>query len=118
MRKAETSYDILRVAPNASQTDIHAAYRRLAMAAHPDRHPESRRAEASRNFQRLQEAYDKIKTEQNRVAYNQWLKTRTHAIMVNHSAVTNDNRKTSRTTFLDVLETIFWPVERRPKDGD
>lgn len=114
MKKTLTSYDILNIAPNASQNDVHAAYRKLAMAWHPDRQTPARRDEADRNFKMLQAAYDKIKTPENRNAYNQWLKTRTHRVLERQNNVVNDNKPLK--SFLDTLETIFWPLDRPKKD--
>lgn len=116
MKKTQNSYDILNVSPDATQADIHAAYRKLAMAWHPDRHEPSKRSEAGKRFARLQDAYNKIKTPAGRTAYNQWLATQTHQILQTHATVTNDNTKPFR-SFIDTLETIFWPIDRKHRQS-
>lgn len=114
MKKTLTSYDILNIPMDATQNDIHSAYRKLAMSWHPDRHHPARRADADRHFKMLQEAYNKVKTPADRNAYNQWLKTRTHSVLAQQNKVVNDN--TSLKSFLDTLETIFWPIDRSKQD--
>ena len=98
MKKAITSYDILNVPHYASQNDIHAAYRKLAMAWHPDRHDAATRNRALDNFKQLQDAYALIKTPEKRVRYNQFLK---HTKTINHN--------TPFKSLIDALEKIFWP---------
>ncbi|KAL1635498.1 hypothetical protein SLS58_010194 [Diplodia intermedia] len=49
-------YQIMGVPRDASDARIRAEFRRLAVAHHPDRHPEADRAEARRRFQALAEA--------------------------------------------------------------
>lgn len=110
MKKTLTSYDILNINPTASQKDVHAAYRKLAMAWHPDRHLPTRRADADKHFKMLQDAYNKIKTNDDRQAYNQWLKTQTRRVLIKQNNVVNDNQPLK--SFLDTLETIFWPIDR------
>ena len=62
----DTAYKILEVEPSASNEDIKKAYRKLAVEYHPDKvaylGEEFRRA-ANEKFQKLNEAYEKIKKE-------------------------------------------------------
>lgn len=111
-KRPVNSYDILRIAPDVTQSEVHAAYRKLAMQYHPDRHDAGQRDVAMRRFQLLQAAYDKVKTPENRKAYNHWLATNTHAVLAKQSVVVNDNRKQPLRNFMETLETIFWPIER------
>lgn len=46
--------DVLKVSPNASLSEVKKAYRRAALAHHPDQNPHP---EAARHFRRLTEAY-------------------------------------------------------------
>ena len=110
-KRPVNSYDILQIAPDVTQSEVHAAYRKLAMQYHPDRHPAEQQEIALRRFQALQDAYNKIKTPENRKAYNHWLATRTHAILFDRTTIVNDNRKPFR-HLMETLETIFWPIER------
>lgn len=114
-QRQANSYDILQIAPNATQSEIHAAYRKLAMLYHPDRQQADHQERALRHFQTLQTAYDKIKTPENRKAYNHWLATRTHAILAKQPEIVNDNPKPFK-NFMETLETIFWPIERQRDD--
>lgn len=98
MNNAKSSYDILNVPISATQNDIHHAYRKLALAWHPDRHNASSNGQALENFKALQDAYQKIKTPEKRAQYNQFLR--------NTKTVQNNGVFLS---FLDKIEKIFWP---------
>jgi molecular chaperone DnaJ len=63
-------YATLGVARDASAEDIKRAYRKLAMQHHPDRNPGDKRAEA--RFKEINEAYDVLKDEQKRAAYDRY----------------------------------------------
>lgn len=55
----EDPYKVLGVSPDASDEEIKQAYRRLAKKYHPDRNPGD--AEAAKQMQRINDAYDRIK---------------------------------------------------------
>lgn len=63
-------YEILGVAPNASEADIKQAYRRMAMKFHPDRNPGNQEAEV--RFKEAKEAYEILTDPQKRAAYDQF----------------------------------------------
>ncbi len=63
-------YDILGVDQNADADDLKKAYRKLAMKYHPDRNPDDK--EAERKFKELNEAYDVLKDDQKRAAYDRF----------------------------------------------
>ena len=63
-------YATLGVARDASPDELKKAYRKLAMQLHPDRNPGDKKAEAS--FKELNEAYDVLKDEQKRAAYDRF----------------------------------------------
>jgi molecular chaperone DnaJ len=63
-------YDILGVPRGASADDMKKAYRKLAMQYHPDRNPNNPTAE--HKFKELNEAYDVLKDEQKRAAYDRF----------------------------------------------
>jgi molecular chaperone DnaJ len=63
-------YATLNVARDASADDLKKAYRKLAMKYHPDRNPGDAAAEAK--FKELNEAYDVLKDEQKRAAYDRF----------------------------------------------
>jgi DnaJ-class molecular chaperone len=64
-----TYYDILSVSPRASDADVRRAYKIQAMRWHPDHHPLNRAA-AERVFAQISRAYDHIKSQPQRDAYN------------------------------------------------
>jgi molecular chaperone DnaJ len=63
-------YELLGVAKTASADEIKKAYRKLAMQHHPDRNPGDKGAE--QKFKDLSEAYDVLKEEQKRAAYDRF----------------------------------------------
>jgi molecular chaperone DnaJ len=69
MAKADY-YATLGVAKDASADDLKRAYRKLAMECHPDRNAGNASAEA--RFKELNEAYDVLKDEQKRGAYDRY----------------------------------------------
>jgi molecular chaperone DnaJ len=63
-------YELLGVAKNASAEDLKKAYRKLAMQYHPDRNPGDKKAE--QHFKDINEAYDVLKDDQKRAAYDRF----------------------------------------------
>src|SRR5512140_2212852 len=76
-------YDILKVSPKASKTEIKSAYRRLARKLHPDSHEGSE--ETALKFAAIAEAYAVRGNSQDRAAYDRRL------LDVQHSANGNGN---------------------------
>jgi len=69
MAKADF-YTTLGVPRDASNDDLKKAYRKLAMQYHPDRNPGDKQAEAK--FKEINEAYDVLKDEQKRAAFDRY----------------------------------------------
>src|SRR5580692_7048661 len=63
-------YELLGLQKNASAEDIKRAYRKLAMQFHPDRNPGD--AVAEQKFKDLSHAYDILKDDQKRAAYDRF----------------------------------------------
>lgn len=61
-------YDIMGLAPDASQDEVKRAYRRLARKFHPD---VSKESDAEVRFKELGEAYEVLKDPEKRAAYDQ-----------------------------------------------
>lgn len=63
-------YAVLAVERNASPEELKRAYRKLAMQYHPDRNPGDHKAE--HKFKEINEAYDVLKDDQKRSAYDRF----------------------------------------------
>jgi len=63
-------YEVLGVTKTASGDDLKKSYRKLAMEFHPDRNPGNKDAE--HKFKVLSEAYDILRDEQKRAAYDRY----------------------------------------------
>jgi molecular chaperone DnaJ len=75
LRREETMakqdfYELLGVTRSASADDLKKAYRKLAMQFHPDRNPGDKTAE--QRFKEISEAYDILKDDQKRAAYDRF----------------------------------------------
>ncbi len=63
-------YELLGVSRDADANQIKSAFRRLAMKYHPDRNPGDK--EAEQKFKEINEAYEVLKDDQKRAAYDQY----------------------------------------------
>jgi molecular chaperone DnaJ len=63
-------YEVLGVSRSASADELKKAYRKLAMQYHPDRNPGDQKAEHA--FREINEAYEVLKDEQKRAAYDRY----------------------------------------------
>jgi molecular chaperone DnaJ len=63
-------YEVLGVPRSAGEDELKKAYRRLAMKYHPDRNPDDNAAQEQ--FKEAKEAYEVLKDERKRAAYDQY----------------------------------------------
>src|ERR1700742_2496294 len=63
-------YEVLQVERTASDTELKASYRRLAMQYHPDRNPNN--PEAEEKFKACSEAYQVLSDPDKRAAYDRF----------------------------------------------
>ena len=67
---AKDYYEILGVSKGTEAAELKKAYRKLAMKYHPDQNPDN--PEAEEKFKEINEAYDILKDEQKRAAYDRY----------------------------------------------
>ena len=70
MAEKRDYYEVLGVAKNASDAEIKAAYKKMAIKYHPDRNPGDK--EAEEKFKEAAEAYDVLRDPQKRQQYDQF----------------------------------------------
>src|SRR5690348_14436597 len=112
-------YELLGVAKGAGAEDIKRAYRKLAMQYHPDRNPGDKSAE--QKFKDISEAYDVLKDDQKRAAYDRF----GHAAFENGSRGPGDFGFAGGFTggfsggFADIFEEMFGTMGagRRTQSG-
>ena len=81
MIKNKTPYsyfELLDIKPNASDADVKAAYRKLAIKFHPDHNPGNKKISSDR-FHLITEAYKALKTKEKRTYYKRWLQSQAPA---------------------------------------
>jgi len=94
-------YELLGIQKNASAEEIKKAYRKLAMKYHPDKNPNNKEAEAT--FKEISEAYEVLKDEQKRAAYDRY----GHAAFTNQGAGAGGFSSHMGGDFSDVFSDLF-----------
>src|SRR4029453_2973020 len=105
--------ETLGVSREASADEIKKAFRALALKCHPDRHPGDKTAE--QKFKELNEAYDVLKDEQKRAAYNRF----GHAAFENGAGAPRGFRGFDfpGTGFADIFDEMFGEFMGRGRAG-
>jgi molecular chaperone DnaJ len=94
-------YDILGVSKSADADELKRSYRKLAMQYHPDRNQGDKTAEQT--FKDISEAYDVLKDDQKRAAYDRF----GHAAFENGSRGPGDFAGGFSGGFSDIFEEMF-----------
>jgi molecular chaperone DnaJ len=104
-------YEILGVQRGASDADLKAAFRKLAMKHHPDRNPGDKDCE--HRFKELNEAYDVLKDGQKRAAYDRF----GHAAFEHGAGVGGGAGFGAEfaSTFADIFDDLFGMGGRRSR---
>ena len=107
MSTKQDYYEILNVSRNASDTDLKAAYRKLALKYHPDRNPND--AQAEEKFKEAAEAYEVLRDPQKRSLYDQY----GHAGLENTGFSGFGGFEDIFSSFGDIFEDFFGFSSRR-----
>ena len=94
-------YEILGVQRTATDAEMKVSYRKLAMKWHPDRNPGDKECES--HFKEINEAYDVLKDEQKRAAYDRF----GHAAFEQGGGGSHGFNTDFGATFSDIFEGIF-----------
>src|SRR5262245_55841172 len=94
-------YEVLEVQRTASDAELKAAYRKLAMKHHPDRNPGDKDCE--HRFKELNEAYDVLKDGDKRAAYDRF----GHAAFEHGASGAHGFGSDFGSAFADIFEGIF-----------
>jgi molecular chaperone DnaJ len=105
-------YESLSIERTASDGDIKAAFRKQAMACHPDRHPGDKDAE--HRFKEINEAYEVLKDPDKRAAYDRFGHAAFEQGMGGGAAGFGTE---FGTTFSDLFEGIFGMAGARGRGG-
>lgn len=101
-------YDVLMVAPNASDADIREAFERLSMVYHPDKTTMNKRIAALR-FRLVNEAYAALRSSEGRARYNKLLLMRDGKPRGLKLAGDNDNYNPKEKKIRDMLYGLMKP---------
>src|SRR5215207_7104170 len=110
MAKADY-YELLEVTRTASDGELKAAYRKLAMKWHPDRNPGSKECEVK--FKEINEAYEVLKDPQKRAAYDRF----GHAAFEQGGGAAHGFGNDFGSAFSDIFEGIFGMAGGRRSGG-
>src|SRR5213078_2209377 len=102
-------YEILGVQRGASDADLKAAFRKLAMKHHPDRNPGDKDCE--HRFKELNEAYDVLKDGDKRAAYDRF----GHAAFEHGGGAGAGFGADFASTFADIFDDLFGMGGRRAR---
>src|SRR6201988_4629620 len=94
-------YDVLGLKKGAATTEVKASFRKLAMELHPDKNPGDHTAEIK--FKEINEAYDVLKDDQKRAAYDRF----GHAAFEAGMGRAGANPFDFAGSFSDVFEDLF-----------
>ncbi len=94
-------YETLGIGRSASAADIKSSFRKLAMQHHPDKNPGDKAAE--QRFKELNEAYEVLKDDQKRAAYDQL----GHAAFENGGGGQHAGGQFDFGSFADVFDDLF-----------
>src|SRR3569832_1443265 len=94
-------YETLECQKGATVETLKAAYRKLAMRFHPDKNPDDHTAEIK--FKEINEAYDVLKDDQKRAAYDRF----GHAAFEHNGGRGNGNPFDFASSFTDIFDDLF-----------
>ncbi|PJI38965.1 molecular chaperone DnaJ [Ferrovibrio sp.] len=94
-------YEVLGVAKTANAEELKKAFRKQAMQFHPDRNPDN--AEAEHKFKEVSEAYDVLRDDQKRAAYDQY----GHAAFEGGMGGRGGGQGFDFTSFSDIFDDLF-----------
>src|SRR5579872_1328926 len=108
-------YEVLGVSKTATQEEIKAAYRKLAMKYHPDRNPDNK--EAENKFKEAAQAYETLSDQGKRAQYDQFGHTNQTTGSGGQGHYQDVNMDDIFSAFGDIFGDVFGGNQRGRKKG-
>ncbi|KAM7527446.1 hypothetical protein LguiB_030856 [Lonicera macranthoides] len=114
----ETFYELLGISETVTLLEIKRAYKQLALKYHPDVSPVDLSEEYTRNFIRVQEAYETLSDPQTRALYDIDLSKGLHLAFSSRNGSQFDQRKEEKGEWMNRWQSQLMELKRKCVNRD